>query len=151
MRAAALLSPEEEMGDATGTRDRFDVKPFEQMVVVSRETLTFAGVEWSNGDVHFVDQIRLENRPHRRDPSADADIFPLSRLFCDLQRLARTGVEKVKRGVAEAERGPDMMREDEHGRMKWWIVTPPSLPSIVFHAPRWGPNVFRPMISAPMR
>ena len=49
-----LLSPEEEMDDATWTCDRFELKPFEQVVVVFPETLAFACVKWSNRDVHFV-------------------------------------------------------------------------------------------------
>ena len=57
-----LLSPEEEMDDATRTRHRFDVKPFEQVVVALPETLTLACVKGSNGDVHVVDVLRERSR-----------------------------------------------------------------------------------------
>ena len=64
--------------------------------------------------------------------------------------VGRRRVDEVERGVGQRERGPRVVGEHEHGGVERRVVAPPALPLVVLPRATLGPNLLRPMISAPM-
>lgn len=138
------------MDDPARTRDALEVKTVGQFLWSFPQSLTAADLDRRDGHGHLIDQICLEELADSGDPTPDPHVPAVGCLEGNGERLVWGRVEEVKRGVALGERWSRVMGQDEDWRVERRLVTPPPSQSWSSHGPRWGPNLFRPMISAPM-
>ena len=126
------------------------MEPVEQVLVGGPESLPSADLDRRDGDMDGVDEIRLEELPNSGDAASNPYVLPLSGVLGLPQRLRGRRIEKVERGVGQREAGSVMVGEDEHGVWKGGVSPHHPFQSRFSHGPRCGPNLLRPMISAPM-
>src|SRR5689334_25423733 len=88
--------------------------------------------QWRNWDMHFVNQPLPQVLPNHMDPAEDANIPAASRFAGALQCHMNAFCDKMEcRSALHGDGGSGMMREDKYWSVIGWILTPPSLPSIL--------------------
>jgi hypothetical protein len=91
---------------------------------------------WSDGQVHLVDEPSLQVLPDRRHSAADANVLSTG----SRHRLLKGGADAVGdkmeyRAAFHYERRPRVRCEDEHRRVVRRLLTPPSSPRVVWPRP----------------
>src|SRR5262245_49693850 len=119
------------MCDAARAGHRFEVETVEQFLRGRPELLPSADLDRRDGDMHGVDQIRLEELTNRRDTTTDAYVLALGGVLGLPQRLGGRRVDEMERSVGEGEAGSVMVGEHEHGGVEGRVVSPPPLPVVV--------------------
>ena len=100
--------------------------------------------------MHAVDEIRVEELPDRGDAASNPYVLAVGGVLGLPQRLLGVASRKWNVVSASVKLGRSMVGEDEHGGVEGRVVAPPPLPVEVLPRARCGPNLLRPMISAPM-
>ena len=118
---------EQEVRHAAGARHGLEVEPVEQVVGGGPESLAAAELDRRDGDVHGVDEVRLEELPNGGDAAAEPYVLAVSGVGGLLQRLRGRGIEEVERGVGQREAGSGMVGEDEDGGVEGGVL--PTSPS----------------------
>ncbi len=150
--------PEHVMGDATRTRHDVVVEAVVQLVGRVPQTRAGPDLDGGDGDVQRVDEIGVEELPDDGRPAPEADVLPSGGLACLLQDGGRVGVDEVERGVRTKW---NVVSDNVNDGRGWCVMTntgvwnggsSPHQPrqSWSAHGPRCGPNLLRPMTSAPM-
>ena len=120
------------MDDAARGVDGFDVEALLECLKSVPQPLPSAEDDGHDDNVHVVDQVGGKELSDGGRASADADVESARRFLGDPEGLDRARVNEVKRRAAShLDRGTGVVGEDEHGRMKWWVVAPPALPLLV--------------------
>ena len=82
--------------------------------------------------MQVVDQVGGEELADGGRAAADADVKSARGGLGGRERLGRAGVDEVEgRAALHLDRGPDVMREHEGGRMERRLLPPPALPLLV--------------------
>src|SRR4029079_5001006 len=105
-----------------------EVEPVEKLLGRGPEALPPADRDRRDGDVHGVDEIRVEELANRRDAATDAYVLPLRRGLGLPHRLRGRRVDEVERGVGQREARSGLVGQTEHGRVEGRVVAPPSRP-----------------------
>src|SRR5262245_42023946 len=140
-RPPRLPPPEDQVRNAAGAGHGLEVEPFEQVLVGGPESLPPADLDRRDGDMHGVDEVRLEELPNGGDAASDPYVLPLGGVVGLPQSLRGRRIDEVERGVGQREAGSVMMGEDEDGRVEGRRVSPPPLPVEVLPRASLGPEL----------
>jgi len=143
---------ERQMRYAARGADRLHVKALFEFLDPVPQTFAASKDHRHDHDVQVVDEIRGEEQADGRRSSADADVKATGCIPGRLKGCIWGGVNEVEcRATGHLDRGTGVMGQYEHRGVEGRVVSPPApLHSSSTHGPRWGPNLFRPMISVPM-
>ena len=102
------------MDHAARRGDRLDVETLLESLQTVPEPLPTPEEDRHDGDVHLVDQIRLQELADRRGAAADAHVQVTGELTGACQRLGGLGVDEVEHVAAfELQRRTHVVREHE--------------------------------------
>src|SRR5690349_7035504 len=120
------------MSDAAGGSDRLDPEPLLEILQPVPQAFPASENDGHDRYVHMVDQVGGKKLADCRGSSADANIQAVGSLPGDRQGLGGAGVDEMEgRPACHLDRGPGMMREDEHRSVKRRVIAPPAFPILV--------------------
>src|SRR5205807_3317141 len=130
------------MRDAAGRADRLHVEALFELLEPVPQAFSPSEDHGHDRDVHVIDEVGGEKLADGRYSSADADIQAAGGPPDNLERLGGTGVNEGERcSTLHLDRGPGMMREDEHRGMEGRVVAPPARPALVGPRAALGPEL----------
>lgn len=144
------LSPEQVVRHPARAGNDLQVEPVQQLIGGLPEP--YSGTELHRRDrhMHGVDEVGVEKLSDGGAPAAEPDVLALRRLPGLLQDRGRVAVDEVEGGVGKRERRTLVVGQDEYRGTERGSSPHQPCHSWSCQGPRWGPNLLRPMISAPM-
>ena len=128
LAVGCLSAPEHQVSYAAGTGHGLKVESVEQVVWGDPEPLTAADRDWSDGDVHLVDEIRIEELADGVHTATESDVLAVGGILSQIQRDGGRGVDEVERSVGEGETRSRIVGQDEYGCVERWRFAPPARP-----------------------
>jgi hypothetical protein len=140
--ALVLAAPRKDHVRRWASRDVLGAPVSErQKVDVSEEVFAGSEQDWSDREVHFVDESGAEVLAERGHPSSESDVLTASGIRCFLERHVDTaGHEAENRASFHGDRCSGVMGKHEDRRVVRRVITPPALPAVVRPGPSDWPE-----------